>query len=92
MFRNTIEHIDEHNIEVIKKHNAVSGFNTIDEDTPEELTNTLQNKRETHTYTLDLLLKQLYIERNETPLTIQLDDLKQELLDLKKIADDFWGF
>lgn len=92
VFRNTIEHIDEHNIEVIKKHNGVGGFNTIDEDTPEELTDTLRNKRETHTYTLDLLLKQLYIERNETPLTMQLDDLKQELLDLKKIVDDFWGF
>lgn len=91
-FRNTIEHIDEHNIEVIKKHDAVGGFNTIDENTSKELTNTLRNKRDTHTYTLDLLLKQLYIERNETPLTMQLDDLKQELLDLKKKVDDFWGF
>jgi len=91
-FRNTIEHIDEYNIEVIKKHDAVGGFNIIDEDTAKELTDTLRNKRDTHTYTLDLLLKKLYIERNETPLTMQLDDLKQKLLDLKKKVDDFWGF
>ena len=91
-FRNTIEHIDEHNIEVIKKHDVVGGFNTIDEETPQELKDTLRNKRDTQTYTLDLLLKQLYIERNETPLTMRLDDLKKEILDLKKKVDDFWGF
>jgi len=91
-FRNTIEHIDEHNIEVIKKHDAVGGFNIIDENTSKELIDTLQNKRDTHTYTLDLLLKQLYIERNGTSLTMKLDDLKQEILDLKKKVDDFWGF
>ena len=75
-FRNTIEHIDEHNIEVIKKHDAVGGFNTIDENTPEERKDTLRNKRNNHTYTLDLLLKRLYIEREDTPLTMNLDDLK----------------
>ena len=91
-FRNTIEHIDEHNIEVIKKHDVVGGFNTIDEETPQELKDTLRNKRDTQTYTLDLLLKQLYIERNETPLTMRLDDLKKEILDLKKKVDDFWEF
>lgn len=85
-FRNTIEHIDEHNIEVIKKHDAVGGFNTIDENTPEERKDTLRNKRNNHTYTLDLLLKRLYIEREDTPLTMNLDDLKNELLDLKKKA------
>lgn len=76
-FRNTIEHIDEHNIEVIKKHDAVGGFNTIDENTPEERKDTLRNKRNNHTYTLDLLLKRLYIEREDTPLTMNLDDLKK---------------
>lgn len=91
-FRNTIEHIDEHNVKVIKKHDAVGGFNTIDEDTPEKLKDTLRNKRHTHTYTLDLLLKQLYIERNGTSLTMKLDDLKQEIIDLKQKVDDFWGF
>lgn len=91
-FRNTIEHIDEHNIEVIKKHDAVGGFNTIDENTPEERKDTLRNKRNNHTYTLDLLLKRLYIEREDTPLTMNLDDLKNELLDLKKKVDSFWGF
>ncbi|WP_298485867.1 hypothetical protein, partial [uncultured Ruminococcus sp.] len=54
---------------------------------------TLSNKRGAfHTYTLDLLLKRLYIEREDTPLTMNLDDLKNELLDLKKKVDSFWGF
>ncbi len=92
VFRNTIEHIDEHNIEVIKKHRGVGGFNIIDENTSKELINTLRNRRYTHPYTLDLLLKQLYIERYETPLTMQLDGLKKELHELKKKVDDFWGF
>ena len=72
VFRNTIEHIDEHNIEVIKKHKGVGGFNIIDDSTPESLVNTLRNKRDIHTYTLDLLLKQLYIERDETSLTMEI--------------------
>ena len=91
-FRNTIEHIDEHNIEVIKKQDAVGGFNIIDENTSKELIDTLRNNRDTHTYTLDLLFKQLYIEREGSPLTMLLDDLKQEIVDLKKKVDDFWGF
>ena len=77
---------------MIKKHDAVGGFNKIDENTPEERKDTLRNKRNNHTYTLDLLLKRLYIEREDTPLTMNLDDLKNELLDLKEKVDSFWGF
>lgn len=91
-FRNTIEHIDEHNLNVINTYNGVGGFNYIDEDTNSELKEALLKKRNIHTYTLDLLSKQIYIGRNDTPLTLKLDDLNHELIELKNRVDDFWGF
>lgn len=89
-FRNTIEHIDEHNINVITKHDAVGGFNVIEEGISDELKIKLLNKRDIHPYTLDLTLKQLYIERNGKSLTLNLHDLKQEIIQLKNRVDDFW--
>ena len=65
-FRNTIEHIDEHNITVINAHNGVGGFNYINDDTSEELVNTLLSHKHNHIYTLDLRKKVLYISKYYT--------------------------
>ena len=89
-FRNTIEHIDEHNINIINKHDAVGGFNVIEEGISEDLKELLLKKRNIHPYILDLILKRLYIERNGNSLTLNLEDLEQELIQLKKRVDDFW--
>lgn len=56
-FRNTIEHIDEHNIKVINDHNGAGGFNYIDDETSEKLVDELLSQRHNHIYTLDLRKK-----------------------------------
>lgn len=78
-FRNTIEHIDEHNITVINAYNGVGGFNYIDDDTSEELVNTLLSQKHNHIYTLDMRKKVLYITRHENELELNLTELTDEL-------------
>ena len=96
--RNTIEHIDEHNLEIIKKYRGVGGFNLIDSETDEEVVNALTSNRQSHPYTLDLIHKQLLIMRKDRELNLNLEELRNELLSLQKEAksllkfttDEFW--
>ena len=88
-FRNTVEHIDEHNIDVINNCKAVGGFNYIDESTPQELANKLLMKRQNHIYTVDLSGMKLYITRKGNELTLDLKQLKNELNQLMNNVKDF---
>ncbi len=82
--RNTIEHLDEHNRKIIEMCDGVGGFNLIDVDTEPSLITHLRDKRETHPYTLDLISREILIVRNgEEKLSINIDDLKNELLKLR---------
>lgn len=78
-FRNTVEHIDEHNINVITEHIGVGGFNYIDNSTSDEFNNTLLSNRNSHIYILNLCKMELYITRNGKELTLDLTSLKAEL-------------
>lgn len=84
--RNTIEHIDEHNQKIIKKHRGVGGFNLIDNETDKEVCKALIERRNVHPYTLDLIKKQLFIMRNDVELNLNLEGLQNELLSLQKEA------
>lgn len=96
--RNTIEHIDEHNLEIIKKHRSVGGFNLIDTETNEEVVKALISNRQSHPYTLDSIHKQLLIMRKGRELNLNLEELRNELLSLQKetksllkfTTDEFW--
>lgn len=90
--RNTIEHIDEHNQQIIKKHGGVGGFNLIDVDTDTEIVTALTTNRREHPYTLDLIKKELLIMRNDKELTLSLDALYRELIDLQKSAKSLFEF
>lgn len=87
--RNTIEHLDEYNHYLIQKHDGVGGFNLIDSSESIELIDYLRKNRQTHPYTLDLLKNQLYIQRKEGELTIDLIALKNELEQLQHSVRDF---
>ena len=91
-FRNTIEHIDEHNITVINAHNGVGGFNYIDDDTSEELINILLSQKHNHIYTLDMRKKVLYITRHENELELNLTELTDELNLLMERVNSFASY
>ena len=82
--RNAIEHIDERNVEIIKKKQGVGGFNAIDKDTPSELADTLRTKRDINPYVLDLVSGELLIRDGNNDLTIRLEELEKELLSLQQ--------
>lgn len=88
-YRNTIEHIDEHNCGLIQKYNGVGGFNFIDAEVDDGLIERLRTDRKTHPYTLDLLEKKIYIQRKDSAMTINIPDLKAELSALKNAIDSF---
>lgn len=79
-YRNTIEHIDEHDINVIISQVGVGGFNYIDEETPDNLKDILLSNWHNHIYTLDLLSGNIYITRNGKKLTLCIGKLKNELI------------
>ena len=81
--RNTIEHIDEYDNQTILKLGGVGGFNYIDSDTDAVLATELRNRRATHIYTLDLIKSELLIFKNNSEVTVNLKDLKQELVSLQ---------
>jgi len=81
--RNTIEHIDEYDNQTILKLGGVGGFNYIDSDTDTALATELRNRRTTHIYTLDLIKSELLIFKNNCELTVNLKELKQELVSLQ---------
>lgn len=87
--RNTIEHIDEHNQSIIKDKKGVGGFNMIDPETSEESIEFFRNNRLTHPYTLDLLTHEILVVRKGKNVEINLDELKEELLQLKRKVDYF---
>lgn len=77
--RNTIEHIDEHNQNIIEIRRGVGGFNLIDSETESDLIDVFRTKRHTHPYTLDLLSFEILIVRQEKEININIDDLESEL-------------
>ncbi len=91
-FRNTIEHIDEHNIDVINNHNGVGGFNYIDDDIHDELANTLLSTRQNHIYTLDLSKNLLYITRQGNELVLDFALLTDELNRLMMNVNSFASY
>ena len=85
--RNTIEHIFEHNREIIAEFGGVGGFNTVSSQSDRGLIEAVNERREQHPYTLDLEKHELNIERNHNGrehLTLSLDDTKEELIALLK--------
>jgi hypothetical protein len=90
--RNVIEHIDEYNADIIKEKHGVGGFNLIDANTEESLKKLLREMRELHPYTLDLLTNELYIRYKKEDLTINLEELKKELLSLLSRVRSFLEF
>ncbi len=90
--RNTIEHIDEHNQVIISKKHGVGGFNVIDSETDMNLIQELKSSRDTHIYTLDLVNKELLIHRKDIDITISLESLHDELLQLQKSVKEFAVF
>lgn len=87
--RNTIEHLDEYNHFIIQKYHGVGGFNLIDSSESQELIEYLRDNRQTHPYTLDLIKKQLYIQRKEDEKTVDLVALNQELVKLQRSVQKF---
>ena len=90
--RNTIEHIDEYNLKIIKKYRGVGGFNLIDSETDKEVVKSLTLHRQSHPYTLDLTNKQLLIMRNDIELNLNLEELQNELLSLQKETKSLLNF
>lgn len=83
LYRNTVEHIDEYNVGTIINHKGVGGFNYIDNDTDTDLIEFLRKDKSKHIYTLDLIVGEVYIQREETELRLNIASLKNELEELK---------
>lgn len=91
-FRNTVEHIDEHNVDIIDNHIGVGGFNYIDDSTSDELIDMLLSNRHNHIYTLNLKTMEIYITRQENKLTLDLTLLTSELNHLLDNVNSFASF
>lgn len=87
--RNVIEHIDEYNQGIIENKRGVGGFNLVDAETDSALINDLRSRKETHPYTLDMLCNTIYIRRKNDDLSIRLEPLRAELLQLHRSVKDF---
>lgn len=81
--RNIIEHIDEKNRTAITKYSGVGGFNLIDDTTEDELASELRKRRDVNPYTLDLIHRELLITGDDAEITISLENLNKELLQLR---------
>lgn len=90
--RNTIEHIDEYNQHIIANYRGVGGFNMISEDTDLKLIQDLRGNRSIYPYTLDLINNELLINRKDEDVSIALDSLHSELLQLQKSVKEFSVF
>ncbi len=91
-FRNTIEHIDEHNQKIVARYGGVGGFNVLSASSPDELKKALTERQKEHPYTLYIESGELHIERNfnkRKHLTLVLADLKSELIKLSHSVDSF---
>ncbi|MBR7033054.1 MAG: hypothetical protein IKI03_05435 [Clostridia bacterium] len=82
--RNAVEHIDEHNHNVIEEIGGVGGFNIIDKETNESIIEALKNNKKAHRYTLNLTTGELYVRYMQEEYTISFDGVKRELLTLRK--------
>lgn len=87
--RNVIEHIEEYNQKVIQKNHGVGGFNLIDVDVSDDVVKTLIENRSTHPYTLNLMNAELLITWDENEITIKLEELKEELIQLRENVNAF---
>lgn len=87
--RNMMEHIDEYNQKIIQEKKGVGGFNLIDSTTDEKLVETLRLRTDTHPYTLDLQRKVLMVSRKGEDIAIDLDELRNELIQLQKSVKSF---
>lgn len=87
--RNVIEHIEEYNQKVIQKNHGVGGFNLIDADVSDDVVKTLIENRSTHPYTLNLMNAELLITWDENEITIKLEELKEELIQLRENVNAF---
>ncbi len=86
-YRNTIEHIDEHNQRIIAKYKGVGGFNVSSKSSSMNLNDVLITRQKQHPYTLQLDEQRLLIERNKNireSLALDFEKLKEELNKLKK--------
>ena len=90
--RNMIEHIDEYNQVIIDKNAVVGGFNTIDSETDPAIANVIRTQRETYPYTLDLINVSILIHKKSDNVTVPLDKLKKELIDLQSRVKEFNRF
>lgn len=84
--RNMVEHIDEYNNRIILQEHGVGGFNVIDEETEQEIIDAVNNKN--HIYTLDITKRDILVVKDKKRIAINLDELKVELLNLKKSVSD----
>lgn len=90
--RNMIEHIDEYNQKIISVKKGVGGFNLIDDTVDSNLIEILRKRRDVHPYTLDLLEKKLLIRRKNENIDIKLDELRDELIKLRKTVQSFASY
>ncbi len=88
-YRNTIEHIDEYNINTINEYGGVGGFNFIDDTVDSKLCEELLSDEHRNIYILDMISKRIYITRNDKRIYFYLDELNDELKKLEKFVDDF---
>ena len=87
--RNVVVHIDERDQRIIFEKGGVGGFCVIDSEVTSELEYTLRNKRNTQPYTLDLVNKKLLVRDRKNNITVNLIELKNELLSLQNSVKSF---
>ena len=90
--RNTVEHIDEYDIDEVLQAGGVGGFNVIFDDLEDSIKDRIRMSKDEHPYYFDTIEQKIVIHRHGEMLTIKLEELSDELSGLKGAINSLQSF
>lgn len=90
--RNTVEHIDEYDVDVVLQAGGVGGFNVIFDDLEDSIKDRIRTSKDEHPYYFDTIEQEIVIYRSGKKLTIKLEELSDEVSRLNETISDLQSF
>ena len=90
--RNTIEHIDEYDVDIVSEMGGVGGFNVIFDDLNEIIKDRIINSKDAHPYCYDTVEQKIVVHRSGTRLVISIEELCNELSILEEAVNYLQSF
>jgi len=81
--RNTVEHIDEYDIDTIGGYKGVGGFNVIFDNMEAKIREAIIDTKQLHPYYFDVRSREIVVHRASKRLVVNLEQLSEELSRLR---------